>query len=85
MFWIIFFTSMYWFISFKLQANAYVLMPSVDDWAQSYKLFYIIFGIVLAFRFLCVIYKIVEQSSVDIFFIDWERANITIKDNQRVE
>lgn len=32
MFWITFFTSMYWFITFKMQANAYVLLPSVDDW-----------------------------------------------------
>lgn len=33
MFWITFFTSAYWFVTFKMQANAYILLPSVDDWA----------------------------------------------------
>jgi hypothetical protein len=32
MFWILFFVTLYWFVSYKLQANAYVLLPSVDDW-----------------------------------------------------
>ena len=75
MFWITFFTSAYWFVTYKLQANAFVLLPSIDnDWATTYRIFDTIFGLVLAFRFLSIILCIVEQCSVDIFLIDWEPA-----------
>ena len=72
MFWFVFFTTSYWFISFKLQANAYILLPSIDEWSQSYMIFDIIFGLILGFRFVAVVMRIVEQSTLDIFFIDWE-------------
>lgn len=72
MFWIIFFTAAYWFVTYKLQANAYVLLPSVDDWGTSYMVFDTIFGLVLAFRFISIIMAILVQTSVDIFLIDWE-------------
>ena len=72
MFWIVFFTAGYWFITYKLQANAYILLPSVDDWETSYRIFDIIFGLILAFRFLAILMQIVEQSTVDIFILDWE-------------
>lgn len=74
MFWILFFTTAYWFITFKLQANAYVLLPSIDDWGTSYLVFDTIFGLVLAFRFISIIMSIFEQSNIDIFLIDWEPA-----------
>ena len=60
MFWIVFFTSAYWFITYKLQANAYVLLPSVDDWEESYRVFDIVFGFILAMRFIAVVMKIIE-------------------------
>lgn len=60
MFWIIFFISSYWFITFKLQANAFILLPSVDDWEQSYLIFDVVFGFTLAFRFFAVIMKIID-------------------------
>ena len=72
MFWILFFTTAYWFITYKLQSNAYVLLPSLDDWSTSYMVFDVIFGIVLLFRFLALLFAIIEQSNVDIFLIDWE-------------
>jgi hypothetical protein len=58
MFWILLFTTAYWFITFKLQANAFVLLPSLDDWATSYQVFDAIFGLVLAFRFLSMLMTI---------------------------
>lgn len=79
MFWIVFFVAAYWFITFKMQANAYVLLPSIDDWNDSYKIFDIIFGFILAFRLLAVIMKIIEQSTVDIFLIDWESPDPYLK------
>jgi meckelin len=60
MFWIIFFTTAYWFITYKLQANAYVLLPSLDDWATTYQVFDAVFGITLAFRFLAIVFSIFE-------------------------
>ena len=60
MFWIVFFVSGYWFIVYKLQASAYFLLPSVDDWDSSYMIFDIIFGIILGFRFTAIVFKIVE-------------------------
>ena len=72
MFWIVFFTSGYWFVTYKLQGNAYLLLPSVDNWGKTYQIFDAIFGVVLALRLLAIIYVILEQTSVDIFLIDWE-------------
>lgn len=60
MFWIIFFTSAYWFVTYKLQANAHILLPSVDDWESSYKIFDIVFGFILALRLIAIIMKIIE-------------------------
>ena len=74
MFWILFFTAGYWFITYKLQANAYVLLPSIDEWSTTYRVFDAIFGIILAFRLCAILMKIVEQSSCDIFLIDWEQS-----------
>lgn len=73
MFWILFFTAGYWFITYKLQANAYILLPSVDDWTTTYLVFDAIFGLILALRFIAIVMAIVEQASVDIFLIDWEQ------------
>jgi len=75
MFWILFFTTAYWFIVYKLQANAYKLLPSVDDWSTSYRIFDIIFGLILGLRFIAILMRIIEQSTVDIFFIDWEKPD----------
>lgn len=72
MFWILFFSSMYWFIAYKLSTMATVLLPSFDDWSTSYKVFYLIFALVLIFRLLVIVMKIIEQSNLDLFFIDWE-------------
>lgn len=75
MFWVLFFTSLYWFVTYKMQANAYILLPSFDDWSSTYMIFDIVFGITLALRVLSVLMTIVEQSTVDVFFIDWEQPN----------
>jgi hypothetical protein len=60
-------------VTYKLQGNAYLLLPSVDNWGLTYRVFDAIFGIVLALRFLSIVSVILEQTSVDIFLIDWER------------
>lgn len=60
MFWFIFFTTMYWFIAYKMATNVAVLLPSYDEWSKSYTIFYIIFGIVLIFRLVVIVMKIVS-------------------------
>jgi hypothetical protein len=72
MFWILFFTSLYWFVAYKISSNVAVVMPSYDEWNNNYIVFYIVFGLVLLLRVIVTILKIIEQSSVDIFLIDWE-------------
>lgn len=76
MFWFLFFTTMYWFVVYKLQTNAFVLMPSVDDWEHSYRIFYFIFGFILGCKLVVMVMKIIEQGRIDIFFIDWERLKM---------
>ena len=48
----------------------------MDDWDFSYQIFDAIFGIVLAFRLLAIMMTIWEQTSIDIFLIDWEQQPI---------
>jgi hypothetical protein len=72
MFWILFFTSLYWFVAYKISSNVAVVMPSYDEWNNNYIVFYIVFGLVLLLRVIVTILKIIEQSNVDIFLIDWE-------------
>ena len=83
MFWLVFFTTAYWFVTYKLQANAFILLPSIDDWSTSYKIFDIIFGLILGFRVIAILIKIVEQSYVDIFLIDWERTGDPLLANRK--
>ena len=60
MFWILFFTALYWFVAFKIAANAAVLLPAYDEWRTSYTVFYIVFGIVIIFRFVVTILRVIE-------------------------
>lgn len=73
MYWLLFFISMYWFIAYKMTEEAAILLPSIDDIDYAYRNFYIIFGIVLLFRVIVIVLKIIESSTVDVFLIDWEK------------
>lgn len=73
MFWVAFFSTAYWFVFYKLEKNAKLLLPSTHMLNYAYKFFNIFFYIILALKTIAVIMKILIQSNVDIFVIDWER------------
>jgi hypothetical protein len=67
MFWVTFFITSYWFIMYKLQDNAYILLPSVDkensftnETTSAYVFFYAFFLTILVCANLTVLLKIIE-------------------------
>ena len=83
---LIYFTSLWLFATYKLQENAYMVLPSLDDIDGVYEAFNILFFIVTIFQLLAVVLRVIEQCSFDIFLIDWEKPSIeeneTISQNQ---
>jgi len=59
-FWMMFFVTLYFFIMYKLQTNAYLLLPSIDLVSQAYDSFKIVFFIPLALKTLAVLMKIFD-------------------------
>ena len=71
-FWYLVGFSTYWFVFYKLQNRAYVLLP-VYKWWTTYRSFDILFGVLASAKLLVILLRIGAQSSYDIFFIDWEK------------
>ena len=83
MFWVSFFVNGYWFIMYKLQSNAYLLLPSTQGASNLYSTFHIIFLITLSTKTFSVLFKVCDQGTADIILIDWERPHkISIEDNE---
>jgi len=72
MYWMLFYICMYFFIMYKLQDNAYLLLPSTDALNNVYSAFRAYFFLVLACKLIAFLASIAYQSTVDIFLIDWE-------------
>ena len=73
MFLVYFIITMYWFIMYKLQANAYILMPQTDIPDSTYDTFFIFLCAIIAAKTVAVLMAIIDQTNVDIFVMDWER------------
>ena len=73
MFYVCFFTTAYWFIFYKMQKNAKLLLPSFSGFNEPYEFFHIFFLVILATKTIAVFMKIVIQSKADIFIMDWEK------------
>ena len=74
MFWYLFAATGYWFVFFKLQERVYCFLPDLDSFKVNYEPYDILFGLVCSSKLVFVTFKIMfEQSSFDIFLIDWER------------
>mmetsp|Transcript_23765 Transcript_23765/g.18154 ORF Transcript_23765/g.18154 Transcript_23765/m.18154 type:complete len:350 (-) Transcript_23765:634-1683(-) len=71
-FWLLFFISMTWFISYKWSSSVAVLLPNFDQWRDTYVPFFSSFALVTLFKLIVTVVRVLEQSSVDLFFIDWE-------------
>lgn len=73
MFWLLFFSCSNIFISYKLQMNAFFLLPELGDASEKvYASFKIIMLITLIFKFISVLMRIIEQTTMDIYLVDFE-------------
>jgi hypothetical protein len=57
---------------YKMQSNAYLLLPSINTYSQAYGAFKVVFFITLASKSLAMLMRVIEQSRSDIFLMDWE-------------
>ena len=57
-FWFLFFVAGYWFIVFKLQENAFLLLPPLSLYQDHYLAFDVLFGIVLMLKFLLLMVRL---------------------------
>jgi len=58
MFWVCFFTTTYWFLFYKMQRNAKLLLPSIMGYNKPYEFFHIFFLIILITKTLAVFMKV---------------------------
>lgn len=57
---------------YKMQSNAYLLLPSINIYSEAYGAFKVVFFITLATKTVAMLMRVVEQSRADIFLMDWE-------------
>ena len=50
-----------------------MLLPSTEETNSLYTTFFIVFVIILAFKTLAVLFKIIEQANADVILMDWEK------------
>lgn len=60
MFLVYFIITAYWFIMYKLQSNAYILMPQRDIENSTYELFYLFLVLIIAAKALAILLNVVE-------------------------
>jgi len=70
---------MYWFVFYKMQKNAKLLLPSTVLLDNAYKFFNVFFLIILATKTAAIILKVIIQSRVDVFIMDWEAEKKGLK------
>lgn len=71
-FWFLFFVNLYFFVMYKMQTNAHLLLPSINIYSGAYEAFKVVFFITLATKTIAMIMRIIDQSNADIFLMDWE-------------
>jgi len=77
-FWYLVGMSAWWFIFFKFQSRVAVFMPEnptkdEGSFVKNYQPFDKMLAVITCFKLFILMYKIYfEQSTLDIFFIDWE-------------
>ncbi|CAD8175227.1 unnamed protein product [Paramecium pentaurelia] len=75
MFYFLFFMTAYWFVFFKFQNTPFLLMLDQND-SSNYLPFYGLFYTIFALRLIQTLVIIYAQSSINIYFIDWETTEI---------
>jgi len=80
MFWLLFFSCMDVFVTYKMQMNAYLLLPELGEASEGYySAFKIVMAITLAMKTVAVIMKIIEQTNIDVYLVDNEKPNVETK------
>ena len=73
-FWYLFFMIGYWFVFFKLQERVFCFIPTHKTYWENFEQYDWLFGWVTGCKLVYVIFKVYfDQSSFDVFMIDWER------------
>jgi hypothetical protein len=67
----------FWYMFFKWQRAASLVLGSPTYEPSSYRVFYISFWICLGASFIGIVTRIVRGSKVDIFMLDWEKERFT--------
>jgi len=62
-----------------MQNNVHFLVPDPTTESDEYRPFYVVFVLMVIFKFLAVLNMIREQVQMDFFFIDWEKPRLTYK------
>jgi hypothetical protein len=73
MFFTAFFITAYWFIFYKMQKNATILLPSTVILNQAYLFFNTVFFVILGTKTAAIFIRVLMQASADIFIMDWEK------------
>eukprot|EP00743_Colponemidia_sp_Colp-15_P005392 GILK01005794.1.p1 GENE.GILK01005794.1~~GILK01005794.1.p1 ORF type:complete len:1050 (-),score=117.21 GILK01005794.1:142-2940(-) len=72
MFWFIFAYTTYWLFFFKGSNTVYVLLP--ESTSSVYELFFIVTSLVIACQTVRVLDILHQQTSADVFLLDWEKS-----------
>lgn len=75
MFYFLFLMTAYWFVFFKFQNTPFLLLLDQND-ASNYTPFYGLFYTIFVLRIIHTIGITYMQSSINIYFIDWEKTEI---------
>lgn len=80
MFWLMFFSSCHVFITYKVQMQGYLLLPELGQASEAnYGAFKAVLITTLITKFIAILMKIVEQSYIDVYLIDFEKPNFDTK------
>jgi hypothetical protein len=74
MFAVLFFVNMYWFIMYKMQDHCYLLLPTLRGDSNAYSVFFNFFLITLICKTIAILITIIDQSTAEVFVIDWETS-----------
>lgn len=73
MFMVYFILTGYWFIMYKMQSNAYILLPQRNIENSTYDIFYAFLIAIISSKGLAILLTILDQTNADVFIMDWER------------
>lgn len=75
-FWLLFFSCSSIFIAYKMQTNAYLLLPELGEATEPYyNAFKTLLTLTLVLRLATVLLAIIQQTLIDVYFVDFEERH----------